>query len=209
MDARRPWIRRRKFVEAYRVAKAAGLRLTSHCAETARPPTSPPAWTCSVVSGSTTATTSWRTGGGRALPGEGVTFTVCPTSTAVVYGWPDLTQHPITKMMDAGCGSCSTPTTRRCSTPTSARSTSGSAGRTTMAKGRPPAVLQGVDATWCDDWTRRRCAAASRARSDALDRELLASDVGRSGRVRVVLRVWFDFFAEMCNLSSTRLAGRI
>ncbi len=26
----------------------------------------------------------------------------CPTSTAVVYGWPDLTTHPITRMITAG-----------------------------------------------------------------------------------------------------------
>ncbi len=33
---------------------------------------------------------------------EGIHFTCCPTSTAVVYGWPDLTTHPINGMMAAG-----------------------------------------------------------------------------------------------------------
>jgi adenosine deaminase len=33
---------------------------------------------------------------------QGVYFTCCPTSTAVVYGWPDLTTHPITGMMAEG-----------------------------------------------------------------------------------------------------------
>jgi adenosine deaminase len=33
---------------------------------------------------------------------QGVYFTCCPTSTAVVYGWPDLTTHPINGMMAAG-----------------------------------------------------------------------------------------------------------
>jgi adenosine deaminase len=33
---------------------------------------------------------------------EGVYFTCWPTSTAVVYGWPDLTTHPINGMMAAG-----------------------------------------------------------------------------------------------------------
>ena len=32
---------------------------------------------------------------------QGVHFTCCPTSTAVVYGWPDLTTHPINGMMAA------------------------------------------------------------------------------------------------------------
>src|SRR4029077_16977650 len=31
---------------------------------------------------------------------DGIHFTCCPTSTAVVYGWPDLPTHPINGMMD-------------------------------------------------------------------------------------------------------------
>ena len=30
---------------------------------------------------------------------QGIYFTCCPTSTAVVYGWPDLTKHPIKDMV--------------------------------------------------------------------------------------------------------------
>lgn len=33
---------------------------------------------------------------------EGIVFTVCPTSTARVYGWPDLLTHPINGMIEAG-----------------------------------------------------------------------------------------------------------
>ncbi|MHB1928408.1 MAG: adenosine deaminase family protein, partial [Acidimicrobiales bacterium] len=33
---------------------------------------------------------------------EGIYFTCCPTSTAVVYGWPDLSSHPIKDMVAGG-----------------------------------------------------------------------------------------------------------
>ena len=33
---------------------------------------------------------------------DGIHFTCCPTSTAMVYGWPDLTTHPINGMLAAG-----------------------------------------------------------------------------------------------------------
>ena len=33
---------------------------------------------------------------------DGIHFTCCPTSTAMVYGWPDLTTHPINGMIEAG-----------------------------------------------------------------------------------------------------------
>jgi adenosine deaminase len=33
---------------------------------------------------------------------QGITFTCCPTSTAMVYNWPDFTTHPITAMIAAG-----------------------------------------------------------------------------------------------------------
>ena len=33
---------------------------------------------------------------------DGIHFTCCPTSTAIVYGWPDLTTHPINGMIEAG-----------------------------------------------------------------------------------------------------------
>lgn len=33
---------------------------------------------------------------------QGIYFTCCPTSTAVVYGWPDLTRHPIKDMVAKG-----------------------------------------------------------------------------------------------------------
>ena len=33
---------------------------------------------------------------------DGIHFTCCPTSTSIVYGWPDLTTHPINQMMASG-----------------------------------------------------------------------------------------------------------
>ena len=38
----------------------------------------------------------------RGVATTGIFFTCCPTSTAVVYGWPDLTTHPIGQMVSAG-----------------------------------------------------------------------------------------------------------
>lgn len=92
-----------KFVEAYRLAGAAGLRLTSHCAEDG-----PAAnvTTCLDVLGCERIDHGYHVLEDEAVVArcrdEGVYFTCCPTSTAVVYGWPDLTTHPITKMIDAG-----------------------------------------------------------------------------------------------------------
>jgi len=105
--------------------------------------------------------------------GEGVTFTVCPTSTAVVYGWPDLTQHPITKMMDAGLR-----VMLNSDDPTMFHTDIGEeyvrfCGRTTMGQRCRQLVLQGVDATWCDDVDKAAMRRAFEAEIDALDRELL------------------------------------
>lgn len=92
-----------KFVEAYRLAGAAGLHLTSHCAEDG-----PAAnvTTCLDVLGCERIDHGYHVLEDEAVVArcrdEGVYFTCCPTSTAVVYGWPDLTTHPITKMIDAG-----------------------------------------------------------------------------------------------------------
>jgi adenosine deaminase len=124
-----------KFVEAYRVAKAAGLRLTSHCAEDG-----PAAnvTTCLDLIGCERLDHGYHILEDPAVVArcrdEGVTFTVCPSSTAVVYGWPNLTTHPITKMIDAGLRVMLTRMARPCSTPTSASSTPSSAARTTPAR---------------------------------------------------------------------------
>jgi adenosine deaminase len=92
-----------KFVEAYHLAKAGGLRLTSHASEDA-----PAAnvTTCLDVLGCERIDHGYHVMSDPAVVArcrdQGITFTCCPTSTAVVYGWPDLTAHPIKDMVAAG-----------------------------------------------------------------------------------------------------------
>ena len=106
--------------------------------------------------------------------GEGITFTVCPTSTSVVYGWPDLTQHPITKMMDAGLR-----VMLNSDDPTMFHTDIGEEyvrfrGQNNYGpKVVRQLVLQGVDATWCDDVDKAAMRHAFEAEIDTLDRELL------------------------------------
>ncbi len=93
-----------KFVDAYRLAKKGGLRLTAHACEDA------PAKnieTCLDVLGVERIDHGYHVLGDPALVArtrdEGITYTVCPTATAVCYFDPDdLTQHPIRKMADEG-----------------------------------------------------------------------------------------------------------
>ena len=117
-----------KFVDAYAAARAGGLRLTSHASEDA-PPVN--ITTCLDVLGCERIDHGYHILDDAAVIArcrdDGIAFTCCPTSTAVVYGWPDLTTHPIGGWWPPVCPACSTPTTRRCSTPTSGRSTSTSA----------------------------------------------------------------------------------
>lgn len=92
-----------RFVDSYRLAAKAGLRLTSHAAEDA-----PPAniLTCLDVLGCERIDHGYHILADEAVVArcrdEGIHFTCCPTSTAVVYGWPDLTSHPIKGMIEAG-----------------------------------------------------------------------------------------------------------
>ncbi|MGF7233979.1 MAG: adenosine deaminase [Frankia sp.] len=92
-----------KFVDAYQLAKAGGLRLTSHASEDA-----PPAniTTCLDVLGCERIDHGYHIMSDPAVIArcrdQGIYFTCCPTSTAVVYGWPDLTTHPIKDMVAAG-----------------------------------------------------------------------------------------------------------
>jgi adenosine deaminase len=92
-----------KFVEAYRLAGAQGLRLTSHASEDA------PARnivTCLDELGCERIDHGYHILGSPEVTArcrdDGVFFTCCPTSTAVVYGWPDLADHPIKGMVGAG-----------------------------------------------------------------------------------------------------------
>jgi adenosine deaminase len=92
-----------KFVESFARAAKAGLRLTSHASEDG-----PPAniTTCLDVLGCERIDHGYHILEDDAVVArcrdEGIHFTCCPTSTAVVYGWPDLTTHPINGMMAAG-----------------------------------------------------------------------------------------------------------
>src|SRR5258706_12440652 len=92
-----------KFVESFALAGRAGLRRTSHSAEDG-----PPA---NITTGLDAVGCERIDHGYHILEDdavvarcrdEGIHFTCCPTSTAVVYGWPDLTTHPINGMMEAG-----------------------------------------------------------------------------------------------------------
>jgi adenosine deaminase len=93
-----------KFVDAYRLAREGGLRLTAHACEDA------PAKnieTCLDVLGVERIDHGYHVLGDQALVertrDEGITYTVCPTATAVCYFDPDdLTKHPIRQMADAG-----------------------------------------------------------------------------------------------------------
>jgi len=92
-----------KFVEAYALARAGGLRLTSHACEDA-PPVN--ITTCLDVLGCERIDHGYHILEDPAVvqrcKDEGIFFTCCPTSTAIVYGWPDLTRHPIGPMVAAG-----------------------------------------------------------------------------------------------------------
>jgi adenosine deaminase len=92
-----------KFAEAFALARRGGLRLTSHASEDA-----PPAniTTCLDTLGCERIDHGYHILEDPAVikrcKDEGIYFTCCPTSTAVVYGWPDLTAHPIRQMVAEG-----------------------------------------------------------------------------------------------------------
>jgi adenosine deaminase len=92
-----------KFVASYQLAGQAGLRLTSHASEDA-PPVNITA--CLDVLGCERIDHGYHILSDEQVVercrDEGIHFTCCPTSTAVVYGWPDLTAHPIKGMIEAG-----------------------------------------------------------------------------------------------------------
>ena len=92
-----------KFFESFRLAGEAGLRLTSHASEDG-PPVN--ITTCLDLLGCERIDHGYHILEDEAVVArcrdEGIHFTCCPTSTAVVYGWPDLTTHPINAMMRAG-----------------------------------------------------------------------------------------------------------
>ena len=162
-----------KFVDAFRAA-AGGLRLTSHASEDA-PPVN--ITTCLDLLGCERIDHGYHilsdpTVVSRCLD-EGIHFTVCPTSTAAVHGWPDLSSHPIVGMVEAGL---------RCmlnsDDPTMFHTDIGNeyvqmvpAAGWGLATVRE-LVLNGVEATWLDDSDKSAMRAEFAAEFDRLAAEL-------------------------------------
>lgn len=145
-----------KFVEAYRLARAGGLRLTAHACEDA------PARnvsTCLDLLGCERIDHGYHVLDDEAVTvrarDEGIVFTVCPTATAVCYFTPDLSEHPIRAMVDAGLR-----ITVNSDDPTMFHTDIGSelASMATAADWGPDRVreicLTAVDAAWLDDADR-------------------------------------------------------
>lgn len=142
-----------KFVESFRLAKRGGLRLTSHASEDA-----PPAniLACLDVLGCERIDHGYHILSDEAVVArcreEGIHFTCCPTSTAVVYGWPDLTTHPIKGMIEAGL-----LVHLNSDDPTMFRTDIGKEYVDFIGQNDYPPelakelVLNGVEATWLDD----------------------------------------------------------
>jgi adenosine deaminase len=163
-----------RFVDAFRLAGAAGLRLTSHASEDA-PPVN--ITTCLDLLGCERIDHGYHILSDEAVVArcrdEGVHFTVCPTSTARVYGWPDLSAHPIIGMVDAGL-----KVMLNSDDPTMFHTDIGTEYvRMVPAAGWDLATvreitLNGVDATWLDDVDKAAMRAEFGAEFDRLAAEL-------------------------------------
>jgi adenosine deaminase len=166
-----------KFVEAYRTASRAGLRLTSHCAEDG-PPSN--VTTCLDLLGCERLDHGYHVLEDDAVVArcrdDGVYFTCCPTSTAVVYGWPDLTTHPITEMIDAGL-----KVTLNSDDPAMFHTDIGKEYVDFCGQNgyrRPlvrDLVVNGIDASWLDDSDKASLRRSFEAEIDTLDAALDAS----------------------------------
>jgi len=92
-----------KFAEVFRRARRAGLHRTSHASEDAPPRN---ITTCVDVLGCERLDHGYHILEDpevvKRCRDDGIYFTCCPTSTAIVYGWPDLTTHPIRGMVAEG-----------------------------------------------------------------------------------------------------------
>jgi len=163
-----------KFVDAFRVAAAAGLRLTSHCAEDG-----PAAnvTTCLDLLGCERIDHGYHILEDPAVVArcrdQGVAFTCCPTSTAVVYGWPDFTTHPITTMIAEGL-----VVTLNSDDPTMFHTDIGReyvefCGQNNYSPELVQGlVMAGVDATWLDDSEKAAMRRSFQAEIAALDQQL-------------------------------------
>jgi adenosine deaminase len=163
-----------KFADSYALAKAGGLRLTSHACEDAPPEN---ITTCLDVLGCERIDHGYHILEDPAVIArcrdDGIFFTCCPTSTAIVYGWPDLTTHPIGRMVDAGL---------RCmlnsDDPTMFHTDIGKeyVDLCSALSYGPSRVrelcLNGVEASWLDDSDKRATAQRFSQELDELEREL-------------------------------------
>lgn len=145
-----------RFIEAFALAGSAGLRRTSHASEDA-PPVN--ITTCLDELGCERVDHGYHILSDesvlrRCLDAE-IYFTCCPTATSVVYGWPDLTEHPIIEMWDRGL-----KITLNSDDPTMFHTDVGKeyVDMCTAAGWGPDVVrtlvLNGVDAAWLDESDR-------------------------------------------------------
>jgi adenosine deaminase len=164
-----------KFVDAYRLAKSGGLRLTAHACEDA------PAQnitTCLDVLGCERIDHGYHVLGDENVVSrcrdEGILFTVCPTATAVCYFDPnDYTKHPIRGMVDKGLKvmiNSDDPPMFHTDIGTEYVKMVNAAGW------GPDKVrefsLNGVEGSWLDDGEKRRLRAEFEQELDALEAQL-------------------------------------
>ncbi len=164
-----------KFVDAYRLAKQGGLRLTAHACEDA------PAkniTTCLDVLGIERIDHGYHVLGDEEVVkrcrDEGLTFTVCPTATAVCYFDPDdFTTHPIRAMVDQGL-----KIMVNSDDPPMFHTDIGSeyVRMTTAAEWTPDQVktfvMNGIDGSWLDDSEKQRLRREFEAELAELDAQL-------------------------------------
>jgi adenosine deaminase len=164
-----------QFVEAYRLAKQGGLRLTAHACEDA------PAkniTTCLDVLGVERIDHGYHILGDDSVVqrclDEGLTFTVCPSATAICYFDPDdYTTHPIREMAERGL-----KIMINSDDPPMFHTDIGEEyAKMTKAAGWEPArvrefVMNGVEGAWLDDGDRRRMRQEFEGELDRLDADL-------------------------------------
>jgi adenosine deaminase len=163
-----------KFVDAYRLAAENGLRLTSHACEDAPPEN---ITSCLDVLGCERIDHGYHVLASEDVTDrcrdEGIYFTCCPTSTAAVYGWPDLTGHPIKDMVAAGLRvtiNSDDPTMFHTDIGREYVDLCGALGyRVDQVR---EFVLNGVDAAWLDDTDRAAMRADFTKELDELELQL-------------------------------------
>jgi adenosine deaminase len=167
-----------RFVDAYRLAGKGGLRLTAHACEDA------PAvniTTCLDLLGCERIDHGYHILGDPAVVrrcrDEGITFTVCPTATAVCYFDPeDYTTHPIRQMVAEGLKvmvNSDDPSMFHTDIGMEYVKMADAAGWD-AAKVRE-LTLAGVDGSWLSDDEKRRLRAEFETDLDALGSELEAA----------------------------------